>query len=166
MKKYIFAILNNLTSVKILIYCPATYNGAQCRNLNAWVSGTTTAKCLWTNLQCVATHSLLQYSLSQSLLSTAGLVQPARTQMLLEFSVEATLGTGATFTSTSIWDVEGDKQTLTCEPMEKYFCEVFSAGLNQQKSYFPPPKKKRNLMPIVVFFTWYNIHMPVLFIVG
>lgn len=54
-----------------------------------------------TSLQCVATHSLLQYSLSQSLLSTAGLVQPARTQML-RLAAVVTLGTGATFTSTSI----------------------------------------------------------------
>lgn len=54
-----------------------------------------------TSLQCVATHSLLQYSLSQSLLSTAGLVQPARTQMV-GLADGATLKPGVTFTSTSI----------------------------------------------------------------
>lgn len=55
----------------------------------------------WTHLQCVATHSLLQYSMSQSLLSTAGLVQPARMQMF-GAAVEVALVAGATFTSTSI----------------------------------------------------------------
>lgn len=54
-----------------------------------------------TSLQCVATHSLLQYSLSQSLLSTAWLVQPARTQML-GLAAGVKVGPGATFTSTSI----------------------------------------------------------------
>lgn len=36
-----------------------------------------------THLQCVATHSLLQYSLSQSWLSTAGLLQPPLTHTLV-----------------------------------------------------------------------------------
>lgn len=35
------------------------------------------------HLQCVATHSLLQYSLSQSWLSTAGLLQPPLTHTLV-----------------------------------------------------------------------------------
>ncbi|TNN49878.1 hypothetical protein EYF80_039920 [Liparis tanakae] len=60
-------------------------------------------KTLVAHLQCVATHSLLQYSLSQSWLSTAGLVQPARIQVMRP-AASAAPGTGATFTSTSIWE--------------------------------------------------------------
>lgn len=52
-----------------------------------------------THLQCVATHSLLQYSLSQSRLSTAGFVHPARTQRFAEAEEETA---GATLTSISI----------------------------------------------------------------
>lgn len=124
-------------------------------------------RCLWTNLQCVATHSLLQYSLSQSLLSTAGLVQPARTQILFEFSVEATLGTGATLTSTSIWDVEGDKQTMMCEPMKKLNTlasqHSLLTDLNRQKLLSPIKVTRNFIVPTVCFFTSYNIHLPVLF---
>lgn len=52
-------------------------------------------------LQCVATHSLLQYSLSQSLFSTAGLVQPALTHRL-GLEVWVTTGPEDTFNSTCI----------------------------------------------------------------
>lgn len=56
----------------------------------------------WRYLQCVATHSLLQYSLSQSSLSTATFVQPARTQMFGLEVAGVELRLEATFTTTSI----------------------------------------------------------------
>lgn len=54
-----------------------------------------------THLQCVATHSLLQYSLSQSLLSMAGLLQPVLTHTLVIFSAPLD-----PFTSISSWKTE------------------------------------------------------------
>ena len=64
-------------------------------------------------LQCVATHSLLQYSLSQSWLSTAGLTHPARTHTLV-LAAGATLDPGVTLTSTSIWR-ENIRQSVSQE---------------------------------------------------
>ena len=55
-----------------------------------------------THLQWVATHSLLQYSLSQSSLSTAGLLQPALTHTL--FMAVALVDP---FTSISSWKKGG-----------------------------------------------------------
>lgn len=73
----------------------------------------------------MATHSLLQYSLSQSRLSTAGFVHPARTQILGAEEEDA----GATLTSISIYKIKMSEQFLSV------ICVVYSTMFAAQAEH-------------------------------